>query len=623
LIRLATLSLCVGHVGLIWIAMGGFEGFANEFPLLQADHGIHYRHGLLTSHFLKTTGMTAGYDPGFMSGYPMSIISDLSSTFSDLVMMVFGDRPALGYKIHVFGCASAVPWLIALACVSWRVKPGGILVAVLLDLLYFWTDFPLKYAGLGMLNYLVSIPVGLVCVAGFTVYFERGGFGRWLWACAAASTVFLMHLTSPLVVAPAGLLAYVVGIVTARRAGQPFSLSRHLGLWLMPPIILALNAFWLWPGVLLWSTKGDSEGSFSHSSEDVFERLGKIFWIEPPIQSLLIGLAILGLVVLVRKRPVVAAGLGGFIGAGFGWGYLAGMFASLDSLQPGRQTYAFYSAAAIASGIGLVDIFDRLKPAKLGLWLAIALVLTQFQTFGPSLNASLRYFVFKPQPFLSSRPTARIAWVVEQVKTHVKPGERLLFEETGLGLPGLVDPYEIRHCSAILPSMAGIELIGGPYLHSTVTTNFTQFGEKKLFEKTNWDLDYFVKYAKLYRPSAICCFSPKARTFCKSNPNLIQIVADDGLVLVGRVVGFEGSTIKGKANVEASPNRLVVRDAQLDPAEGSDGLVVLRYHFVPYLKASPTNEIVPVKQDDDPVPFIGLRPTAGPVTIEMVLPPRK
>ena len=42
--------------------------------------------------------------------------------------------------------------------------------------------------------------------------------------------------------------------------------------------------------------------------------------------------------------------LAGFCAAGIAWGYLAGASRSLDFLQPGRHTYAFYTALAIAGG---------------------------------------------------------------------------------------------------------------------------------------------------------------------------------------------------------------------------------------------------------------------------------
>ena len=163
-------------------------------------------------------------------------------------------------------------------------------------------------------------------------------------------------------------------------------------------------------------------------------------------------------------------------------------------------------------------------------------------------------------------------------------------------------------------------MIGGPYLHMTAATNFSQFGEGKLFGRPNWGLDHFVRYAKLYRPAAIACWSPKARSFCRANPDLVRVVEDDGTMLIGRVLGFEGSTIRGRAEVEASPGRLVVRGAVPD----ADGLVVLRYHAVPCLVSTPPVPIEPVYLEDDPVPFIGLRAASpGPIRLEMAFPPAR
>ena len=53
--------------------------------------------------------------------------------------------PEFAYKIYVLVSAAAVPWLIALACALWRIPAAGVAIAVLLDLLYIWTDFPINY----------------------------------------------------------------------------------------------------------------------------------------------------------------------------------------------------------------------------------------------------------------------------------------------------------------------------------------------------------------------------------------------------------------------------------------------------------------------------------------------
>ena len=265
-----------------------------------------------------------------------------------------------------------------------------------------------------------------------------------------------------------------------------------------------------------------------------------------------------------------AAGLGGFVGAGFFWGYLAGGFRSLDFLQPGRHTYAFYTGLCLASGLGVAEVCTRLKAGaggRLDRWAIVGAILIGLRLFGPSLESSLGsrlggFSLARPfgsradrrEPFLSSRPTPRLLWVVDRVKRHVRPGERLLYEEAGFGLPGIADPFDGGRFSGLLPERTGVEVLGGPYLHASLTTNFTQFGEGKLFGKADWGRDHFVRYARLYRPAAIVCWSPHARAFCRSNPDLDpRSSTTTASVLIGRVLGFEGDAIEGTAEVRGDP----------------------------------------------------------------------
>jgi hypothetical protein len=234
------------------------------------------------------------------------------------------------------------------------------------------------------------------------------------------------------------------------------------------------------------------------------------------------------------------------------------------------------------------------------------------------MDLAIRGRLQDPDLFLSSRPSPRLRRIVEQVRRHVRPGERLLYEEGGAGRPGIPDLFQGERGSGLIPFLVpGVELLGGPFLHVTQNTNFTQFGEGRLFGRLDWDRDWFVRYARLYRPSAILCWSLHSRAFCLENPDLIQVLDDDGTLLIGRVLGFGGDTITGSARVEASPGRLVVRDA----VGGLDGTVVLRYHSVPGLRARPPVRWEPVYLEADPVPFIRLHPPAGRVTFELRIPP--
>jgi hypothetical protein len=97
---------------------------------------------------------------------------------------------------------------------------------------------------------------------------------------------------------------------------------------------------------------------------------------------------------------------------------------------------------------------------------------------------------------------------------------------------------------------------------------------------------------------------------------LIEVLDDDGALLIGRVKGFAGATIEGKAEVQAEPGRLVVRGASDD----LDGPFDLRYHSVPCLRSRPSVPIVEVRLEGDPVPFLRLTPPRRGVALELRFP---
>ena len=105
-------ALGVGQGTLFWVGLGGREGLSDEWPPLRGDHGLQYHHAVVARDFLRTTGTTAGYDPSFMAGYAMSIVSLPSSTLGELVVFVLGGtRPAFAYKVFILAGGLVVPWL--------------------------------------------------------------------------------------------------------------------------------------------------------------------------------------------------------------------------------------------------------------------------------------------------------------------------------------------------------------------------------------------------------------------------------------------------------------------------------------------------------------------------------
>ena len=136
--------------------------------------------------------------------------------------------------------------------------------------------------------------------------------------------------------------------------------------------------------------------------------------------------------------------------------------------------------------------------------------------------------------------------------------------------------------AASCPTGPGVEVIGGPYLHASLTTNFTQFGEGKLFGRAELGprtTSSDTPNCTGRRPS--CAGVRMHGAFCRTNPDLIQILEDDGTVLIGRVDRFRRRRRFEGHGRESRPAPGGFGFTDLSP--GLDGSVVLRYHSVPCL----------------------------------------
>ncbi len=643
LLRLVVfLGVLIAHALLSFACLGGWSEVSSRWPLAWHDHPMHYHNALVTRSFFVQNGTTAGYDPYFMSGYAKSIVSDPSGTMIEGVIAVFGrDRPAQTYKMLVLTIMVILPWLIALTI---RLVGGGfdaVVAGTIAFLVYLWTDFPLEYAGFGMLAFLLVIPLGLVVLALVVRFLRGGGFVRWVLATVGSGMLIFVHPLAAQTVGPAVLAAYAAAVGSSRRSGERLPIGRHLGLLLIPLAVLAINAFWWLPGIMLRGTRDPDGADFFSHPEPVFSRIAQVFGLDvpaqPPIQIILLGGALLGLAALRKRCPLQTMGLGAFLVMGLFWGYFAGWFPAFNFLQPGRNTYAVYSAAAVASGLGWSALRRQLSRTsiRLGRWFLVATVLVSIRVFVPSMIQNIGYRTgrepvpelvwqagelprvrwFGPTgkaPFLSSRPTPELTWLLDQIQTHFEPGDRIYYEEGGEQRGDLTDPFGGHRYGGLLPSLARVEVIGGPFLNVPVRENFTQFGMGKLCGLEAWGREEFEQFSRLYGPEGIVCWSATSQEFCRSHPDLVEIVADLGTWLIAKVKGFEGDAIRGEARVIAEAGKLEVEPVAVDV----DGMIVLRYHSVPGLRSDPPGLLREVEEPGDPVPFIGVIRPEGPLTIE-------
>ena len=295
-------ALAVLHGLAIWWGLGGREGLTNGWPLWRDDHPLYYHSALVTRAFLGPVGDHGRLRPQLHGGIRQE---------RRLPRLV--DAPRAGR----LGLRAATTPRWPTSSTSWsrpRPSPGssprrggpggsgrsGRPRGVFLYLLYVWTDFPINYAALRDAPLPPGDPAGPAGDgASSRATWSEGGLAWWLVSAGLMSLCVLVHLTAAMVVAPAAALAYVAaclvgpdrsrpgGGVTGRTRARSATaaVSRHLGVWLIPIVVLAANAFWWLPGIWLASTKGRERLRVQPLAESVVARLVQIVTTEAPVQS--------------------------------------------------------------------------------------------------------------------------------------------------------------------------------------------------------------------------------------------------------------------------------------------------------------------------------------------------
>lgn len=618
LINLAALAM---HAWTIYAALSGWSGLTSKTPIFRDDHPLYFYSAKLTTHFLNQSGSTAGYDPKFMAGYAKSAVFPASSTLPELVMMTTAKvcDPAVAYKFYVLASALLAPLLVCHAASGLTGSKTTGALSSILYMLYIWTDFPVQYIGFGMLPYFLSLPLALATLNVCCRWLENHKPLAWLGMTALLSLTTMVHFTSLMILGPAAIAAWSAGHRKFRTA-----LAGLLALF----ISALLNAFWWWPGVVLASTKGESGFAFSHP-EGLLARLAKIGWSEAPVESLLIMGLLAGGPMMLRTQKIAGRGLLGFACAGFFWGYGAGAFRGLDFLQPGRHTYAFYLAGSLLTAhfvrIGMEWLIRTNRTATFGFSLGALLLMTRI--FGPVVHAVGSSWTTPPKLALTSSPPVIYTSIRQALSQNVAKGERILYEEGGFG----ADPFSGGRYSAILADELGIEMIGGPYLHASLTTNVAQFGEGRLFGKENWDLAWLQQVSRRYGLTWIVAWSDRARGVIDANPSQFRVVYQDGpfriaaILLsdkVDRSIPLSGdNSVDGP--VEAGPGRLSLKIKEAGSGIEVDRIVVLRYHWVPGMQAIGHQDVAiepEISPDKSFPPLIQLRlkpSVKGPIEIRL------
>lgn len=281
-------------------------------------------------------------------------------------------------------------------------------------------------------------------------------------------------------------------------------------------------------------------------------------------------------------------------------GYVGGELPSFPQLQTYRCNLiaAFFLAIPASTGLGWT--LARIRAAlprplvARASWVAIILVLT-VNLVGRNLDRLTPYVQAGPRAYalrtLGNDDIAAMDWL----RTHAEGSRRVLVEHWPLG--------------AFVPWRTGLEVIGGPYPLIWLQHNFTNFAllhrlgvpegvslfGRKLADFPPQELrvyldTYNVGWVVAFSDASLATFGPAA---------WLRPVAQVGRYRIYENTDPTTPFLKGTGSARADYGVVRVSSA-------SQGELVLKYHWAPFLTTDPPQEIAPQKVLDDPVPFIRL-----------------
>jgi hypothetical protein len=152
-----------------------------------------------------------------------------------------------------------------------------------------------------------------------------------------------------------------------------------------------------------------------------------------------------------------------------------------------------------------------------------------------------------------------------------------------------------------LPQRTRRQVIGGPINLYNDRHHFAEFHSGQMFKRDVQSLSdgELRNYLRLYNIGAIVAFHPASIRRLQSAAGLVTLEERIGPVHLMKVNQPLTWFIAGEGKVKAGFNRLELLDLK-----GSE--VVLKYHWIDGLTATPAARIEPLKMADDPIPFIKL-----------------
>lgn len=578
-------------------------------PLLHID-AAHHWYQVKVAVDLAQQGRLIGYDPFFAAGYLGGIPYNTSAKAPAAIAVFSGGwvSPAVAFKLFSVGSAIVGPLAIPLALRSLGLDARIGAIAAFLTLILWWASPIRWYHTAGIVAWPVAALMASWFAAGLTAYVTGRTSTRAVAGMTALGCVlFFVHPLFPL----AAFFALAPLVWTFAREIMP---RRLLAVLVVVPVIcVAFNLPWI---MAMTQTPGMAGGMQPYQQVvDI-----NMFWqnmLGLPGQGrgskfyfLLVFFGLWGVIATQEQaQKCLATAL--FLG-----GLGTTLFADVGSVirivavvQPNRFSFQGYVLLLLPAALGVVALISALRTtgivrgsaAASAAFGAVAIAFYVSEVHREISTSSLAHYGFAPPEVREPGPLSR--WALDQLRQETDAGARVIFELSHARI------HDDAHMAGYLAVTSDREFIGGAYPY----THFANAWDNWMFGRSLDALPVarFQGYLELYNVGWVLAHSDGLKRYLASVPNVSLVSSKDSLSLY-RVAAKHSFFLQGTGKVAArGVNRIDLSGLQGD-------VVVLKYHYVPGMRAEPNARVDGVKLFDDPEPFI--RISQPPPSVRLYLP---
>jgi hypothetical protein len=596
---------------------GGADGVRQ--PIAFDDYPLQFYYGQLGGHFLNEGGVTYGYDPNFLAGYPKTPIYYPSSKIFEASFALFpAFDPGSVFNFSIFFMIAALPIFMYGAASNFGLSPWARVVAAAMStaphlMVPISSFYPIMEAA-GMLPYVFATFLSVFVVSLVWRFLATGERRAGLALLAVAPLLYGFHPTAAVITVVPIAISYLLNFRAA-------PLRRHAWLWGVLLAIVIANWPWI-EGYLLFSHYRDFGDFYTTEGTTQFAPKGGLLaplYVYVPAPKFVSLLPVLfGVIGLWRWRRTRSDGLLAVFVPQIALLFVVAFYGGLlgmSAIGPARITlplglYLFFPAAdAMASGASRAfrwlrrNTPDGLKPV------ALVVAFVVLASAVPLSGLSKSFWRPFTLPNLEKREgfTEHGMALIEWLRKNTDSSGRILHEETSRD----THQYYGTHMPALIPYYAGREMAGGPAPHALIKHNFLRFIAGTLRGKPiqSFDGESLSAYLSLYNVRWVMCWKRSTKRYFNRLPLAVHVSNFDKFALY-RIESPPSYFLRGTGTLEVQGQKIILRDLQPDAGE-----VAIKYHWLESLRSDPPGRIERLFVLDDPIPFISLKNPPSEVVI--------